>query len=104
MKFSNLIKILKSRFAKITPPPHKTTYEISGCVDCMSLLANGDVPSDRPNIADEIVTNWPQETHQLHVSDGNDDTWFSWNGCECCNSNLGGTRRNISVISKLETA
>lgn len=83
----------------------QNTAEITICVDCCFLLANGDVPDERPNLADEIAAIWGDSEitlgrfHQDHDHDDNDlaielceEPFFSWQPCGACGSTLGGDR------------
>ena len=83
------------------------------CVDCLILLANGDVPAEMT--ADEI-TEWQSRidasTDGFNVTlgmlrdshecpEGTDECecetrTFSWSACDVCGSNLGGERHAVS--------
>lgn len=83
------------------------------CIDCVSLLANGEVfDSEGNNIATEhaaaIEREWPDTEITLgrmhteeclrfsdcceHTDGPEPEPWFSWSPCEACGSTLGGDR------------
>ena len=79
------------------------TLEI--CVDCLMLLANGEVSDGEGNDltdahAARMQAVWRDTEITLgHLSEPNDDgeydepePWFSWSQCDGCRSNLGGDR------------
>jgi hypothetical protein len=75
-------------------------YELSACVDCLMLVANGDVPDDRPELDSEIDAYLQLKPNQHLVCSGGDseDDEFSWSRCECCGSSLGGSRHQLAVL------
>ena len=65
----------------------KEFNEVYVCVDCLFMLANGELLEDgnfNPDDMDDTV-NWA-------VGDGEHDEEFSSQDCECCGSRLGGSR------------
>ena len=58
------------------------------CVDCIQMIANGELPVDstpeRDKELEAISTEWC-------MGEGDDDE-FSWRDCDVCGSSLGGTR------------
>lgn len=63
--------------------------ELSVCVDCAMLIANGETPPDNPefDLLDEwdgwvVVLNCPEDC----------EGGFSWSRCDGCGSTLGGDR------------
>mgnify|MGYP001551418455 CR=1 FL=1 len=70
--------------------------EIEVCVDCVQLLANGEVFDGNGNdISAEqrarIAAQWPE--HQLVLNCEDDcEGWFSWSSCEGCDGRFGGDR------------
>lgn len=74
-------------------------YELSACVDCLMLVANGNVPDDRPELSDDIATYLRLKPNQHLVCSGDSEyDEFSWSRCECCGSNLGGSRHQLAVL------
>ena len=69
--------------------------DLWACDDCTLYLANGDIPEERPNLADEIKAQWPDESYLMI---GNETHEFSWQACDCCDSNLGGSRTLFAVL------
>lgn len=70
-------------------------YEIYICVDCAMLIANGESNPEwtEEEEADHLAAmskRWPGD--QYHLAVGDDEDTFSWSSCDCCGSNLGGTR------------
>lgn len=59
-------------------------------------LANGDIPDERPDLADEIRAQWPPVSDL--VLTGCDGDEFSWSPCDCCGSKLGGARHMFAVL------
>ena len=103
----------------------KVAYTLESCVDCVAYAANGTIPEDRPDLFADISANIgnPDHVHNLVNCDGCDDSgayhkdsdgndidpghpeyelyredWFSWSGCECCGSTLGGNRNRLAVL------
>lgn len=101
----------------------RVKYTLDACVDCIAYVANGDIPEDRPYLADEIAANLGDDCAYLVNADGCDqygklrrdlrgrkvtpdhpdyelyrEDWFSWNPCECCGSHLGGDRNRLAVL------
>lgn len=85
--------------------------KISICVDCLMLLANGEVfDSDHHDITDshsrDMELEWPNTEITLGRIREDDETeeefeanselelegWFSWQPCQGCGSHLGGYR------------
>lgn len=65
------------------------------CEDCTMYLANGDIPEERPDLASDIATQWPNDS-DLVIS--NEIEEFSWRPCDCCGSRLGGPRTSFVVL------
>lgn len=102
----------------------KLKYTLSACVDCIAFDANGDIPEERPNIADDIRDHLGLKPDEYLVSaSGLDESgkwyrnskgrivnpehpeyemycedWFAWSACECCGSTLGGNRNRLAVL------
>jgi hypothetical protein len=79
----------------------RTKYECMGCVDCLMLVANGDVPDERPSLSAEMVAHMgADDVRHLCVGDSEKDDEFSWSACECCGSTLGGSRHHFVVLEQ----
>ena len=64
------------------------------CEDCVMYLANGDIPEERPDLADDIAAQWPNDKDLVI---GTDTDEFSCRPCDCCGSRLGGSRTSFVV-------
>lgn len=75
-------------------PTNLEEYSGEVCVDCLFLLANGEVPEERPDLADEIEEQWPAaDGWQLVITcEEGCEGGFSWSSCDACGSTLGGDR------------
>lgn len=89
--------------------------EISVCIDCMFVHANGEYPgdpADRPADAPEAWALWGfgyhvtmggTHTENCDAQEDNDvecdceNLGFSWQSCEGCGSNLGGDRYRFTT-------
>lgn len=75
------------------------------CSDCLFFIANGDLPDD-DDAARAIVEGCERESPGVWVSDSADETdaddcdanEFSWSACDCCGSDLGGSRHRCALI------
>lgn len=66
---------------------------VSICQDCMLFLANGDLPESRPDLPADIDRQWNAGTGPAwDLTPEWGEGSFSWQGCECCGSRLGGDR------------
>ena len=75
----------------------KVKYDdLWACDDCTLYLANGDIPEDRPTLADEIHAQWLDESNLIL---GSETEEFSWQDCDCCGSSLGGSRTAFAVLA-----
>ncbi len=76
----------------------KELFELSGCMNCVQLLANGEFPPDNTPEQDAalevaIEMQWPSaEWHVVVAGDENSENEFSWRPCDVCGSTLGGDR------------
>ena len=69
------------------------TYELSVCVDCIILLANGETPPDMDEQeTDRWIENIAHRWNGYYVAPGDDDNGFSMDSCDHCGSRLGGDR------------
>lgn len=83
----------------------RDALEISVCVDCVMLLANGELTDpDGVDVASEhdakIAAQWGDADITLGgFSDETEDAdgWFSWSPCQGCGSQLGGSRFSAVV-------
>ena len=76
--------------------------EISVCVDCLIMIANGDVSGidNEDRIAEVIAGMDRLTTDGAHLVAGDsDDGNFRWTPCECCGSELGGDRHAAVLLS-----
>lgn len=62
--------------------------DISVCVDCIMLIANGE---DEGGHAESMDIVWPS-AEGWHLACGGEDLGFSWSSCSGCGSHLGGDR------------
>lgn len=72
-------------------------FRLAICVDCVALLANGEVTDGEGNdIADELEQHirdmWGDTEITLGWDENDGEPWFSWSACDCCGSTLGGNR------------
>ena len=83
----------------------ETYCAVSACVDCVFLLANGDVPEERPDLPDIIASRWAgfwlalgcSEDCCERTEDGDSPApWFSWSSCDVCGSRLSGDREHVT--------
>jgi hypothetical protein len=77
-------------------------YTMESCIDCLAWAANGTVPEERPNLPALILKRLGAEdmTHVVNAERPEDgDGYFSWAGCECCGSGLGGIRGRLAVLT-----
>ena len=96
--------------------PREFDYEPSRlevCVDCLQILANGDLGGvEEVRTTEEVVadmarvwgdllgqitlgrTQEEDETEEEYeeATESESEGWFSWSVCECCGSSLGGQR------------
>lgn len=77
------------------------------CVDCLMAIANDDYSG-----LDYYYDEAEAETRMAEIKEGiwslseegkyhlavGDDEGFSWSGCDCCGSDLGGERHGIHLI------
>jgi len=74
-------------------------YELMACQDCLFLVANGDLPEDDSGeLQAGIDANMGDDQRWLCCGDSDKDDEFSWSGCECCGSRLGGSRHQLVVV------
>ena len=70
-------------------------HNLWACEDCTLYLATGDIPEERPDLADDIAAQWPSDGD---LAIGTDTDEFSWWPCDCCGSRLGGSRTSFVVL------
>lgn len=88
------------------------TVDLAVCVDCLFLLANGEVTdSNGEDIThahwakmagvwgeDFDITLGPGECEYCPTEDNGDcEPWFSWSRCDGCHSDLGGDRQHATA-------
>lgn len=89
----------------------KTATTLEVCVDCLFLLANGEVTDENGNDITEahaakVSAIWGDTEITLGriapegENDDEDHSWFSWQSCDCCGSTLGGDREYATAWSK----
>jgi len=74
----------------------KVVDEGMACVDCVMMIANGELPHDcdeeRQKELEAIDIGWC-------VSGGDEDhDEFSWSSCDVCGSTLGGSRDKVVLL------
>lgn len=75
-------------------------YELSACADCLFLVANGELPEDRDDLQEDIMAHLgAEDCANLCCGDSDKDDEFSYLGCECCGSTLGGSRHQLIVMT-----
>lgn len=77
----------------------RVTYELMACADCLMYVANGDEPDDR-DIGKAIERHLGDPSGHLCCGDSEKDDEFSWAQCECCGSNLGGSRHHLVMLGE----
>ena len=78
----------------------KITDTLMACEDCLFYVANGDLPDGNPYFEDAIRAAIGVPSGWLCVGDSDADEEFSWAPCECCGSQLGGSRHQLVLLSK----
>jgi len=67
--------------------------KISVCMDCIMLLANGEVcDGNGDDIADTVAAQIQGIWEDVRLIPGGDDLGFSWQDCQGCGTRLGGDR------------
>ena len=80
-----------------------TEYELTICVDCLMLVANGEGNHEwseddlRSHLA-AMERNWPGDTWWIALGDESDE--FSWAPCDSCGSKLGGSRHSATAFRR----
>lgn len=78
--------------------------ELEACMDCVQLIANGEVPHDWTDAQIEewesrIEERWKDsETHAVIGGEEDTEAYFSWRPCGYCGSSLGGDRYPIALL------
>lgn len=87
------------------------TVDLSVCVDCLFLLANGEVQDGEGNDitqehahkvrmlwSDTEITLGSLECRYCPTEENGDcESWFSYLPCNCCGSSLGGDRSHATA-------
>ncbi len=74
--------------------------ELEVCTDCLTLIANGEVPKDDPEFS--LLDEW--DGWMLAINCDEDcEGGFSWSQCDGCGSTLGGDRHPV-IAMKLEVS
>jgi len=70
------------------------------CVDCLMAIANGEFPENEARASQVIngLDRWADEGY--HLAAGDNDGGFSWRGCDCCGSSLGGDRHEAVALAR----
>jgi len=87
----------------------KVIDDLSVCSDCAMAIANGDFTgldyhygAKANERQAEIVAGLDKEAaaggYWVMSGDENEESWFSWSSCDCCDSGLGGDRLKAAVI------
>jgi len=70
---------------------------LRACADCALAIANDDYSGMDDEREDQVRT----AVHHLYT-DGypviGDELGFSWQGCDCCHSGLGGDMYELSIL------
>ena len=89
------------------------TYTLDVCVDCVQLIANGEViDAEGEDIAGEHAERMEQQWPDAHLTLGATDCehcpdehgqdcepWFAWSPCDGCGSTLGGNRSHATATA-----
>jgi hypothetical protein len=73
-------------------------YTMMACQDCLVFIANGDEPEDSDWCAELISAHIGRDSGFVCCGDSDQDDEFSWSPCECCGSQLGGSRHQLCVV------
>lgn len=78
-------------------------YDIEVCIDCLMLLANGEISEESDHSAEEHAAlmdrGWPSDEWELAIACPEDcEGSFSWRDCQGCGSRLGGDRHPVAVF------
>lgn len=64
------------------------------CSDCLLFIANGDLPED-DEMEKDIIAGVESFSGHLHAGDSDEDEEFSRHSCDCCGTNLAGSRHQV---------
>lgn len=79
--------------------------DLSVCVDCTMLIANGEVQDDGRDITEEhaakVAAQWGEDAIHLVLSCPDEcEGWSSSSECDGCGSTLGGERHPAAVLTE----
>jgi hypothetical protein len=77
--------------------------QMQACQDCFEFIAGADPhPSTPPEWVEHIANRVEQiqgDMAAFYPGDPEEANEFSWNKCEICGTNLGGSRHQVTLIS-----
>ena len=77
--------------------------DVDGCIDCLLYAANGEFHPDNSDHEDALIINafmdHAKEGYSVTCGDG--ESFFSRNGCDICDSKLGGDRFPMHLVKNL---
>lgn len=77
----------------------RVLMDLSACQDCLFYVANGDLPDDSRDLEADIQATVGEPSGRLVCGD-DDSEEFSWSACECCGSQLGGSRHTLRLLGE----
>ncbi|WP_372663607.1 hypothetical protein [Amycolatopsis kentuckyensis] len=85
--------------------PEYDTTKLSVCVDCIQLLANGEI-NDGEDTAERCAEGQVREwgDNVMHMTYSGEELGFSWTSCDGCGSSLGGDRYRAYMMIPLPAA
>lgn len=92
-----------SHAMQVHETPTEYGYDVSVCVDCTYVLANGELPGDsETTLAEHVAAMNEREPDAtditLNAPEGDEEPFFfSWSSCDGCGSTLGGDRHPAVV-------
>tara|TARA_R100000988_G_scaffold103689_1_gene84174 strand:- start:2510 stop:2794 length:285 start_codon:yes stop_codon:yes gene_type:complete len=78
------------------------------CSECLFVIVYGEVeglenyhdnPADRLESIESGIEASTPDGGSIHAGNSEKDETFSWSGCECCNSGLGGSRHHCVILA-----
>ena len=77
--------------------------DVNGCVDCLMLAANGELPPENSPEEDKKLENAfvSLADQGFSVCAGDGEGSFSWSSCDICDSKLGGDRFPMHLVKNL---
>ena len=77
--------------------------DVNGCIDCLMLAANGELPPENSPEEDKKLENAfiSLADQGFSVTCGDGERSFSWSSCDICDSKLGGDRFPMHLVKNL---